>query len=618
MIKKNRLAAALAVLFLTASVTAPAAFAAESDFTYTLAVNGGASASVKVGDTVKVTLTLSENSGEDWTLYSAQDYVCFDPEYFSVDESSIAASNGFSASALTHGGQKDRVFVNRAEGGGADMPASAQILSFSLKALKTTSGSSAITHRGVEITRKDVTVKYETSVKEASVTVTSGSTSGSSGGDTSGGSTSGGSTAGSSGGGTGTSSGSTSGSSGGGGGGGGGSSSSSSGSKDTDADEPDTVITDPETPAAAAPEIKAPAASDETGSVKADVTADEIDAALDEAKGSGADTIVIVPETDTDGASRITVEIPKDAADSAAGASVGITVKTDIASVTIPSAALADLAGKSVGSLTVTAESVGSAVHIEIAADGAPTASLDGGVAVSLPFTPATGNVLVVIGSDGTESIVQKSIVDGSYISAIVDGSCTVKVIDNSKSFSDIAGHWAADNIAFVSSHEIFNGVSENEFAPDTPMNRGMLATALYRLEGSLAVPGQQVGFADVESGAWYEDAVAWASANGIVTGYGDGSFGPLNVITREQLATMIYRYAGSIGMDTVAAGSLEQFTDGGDVSDWAVDAMRWATGNGLVNGKAADGGAALDPAGQATRAEVAAISERLIKLMLS
>ena len=125
-----------------------------------------------------------------------------------------------------------------------------------------------------------------------------------------------------------------------------------------------------------------------------------------------------------------------------------------------------------------------------------------------------------------------------------------------------------------------------------------MLATVLHNLESN---PYQPISgaFADVNNGAWYAEGVAWAAANGIVTGYGSGQYGPNDNITREQLAVMLWRYAGS----PAATNRELYFADAYRASDWALEALRWATENGIINGK---GNSILDPTGQATRAETA------------
>ena len=221
------------------------------------------------------------------------------------------------------------------------------------------------------------------------------------------------------------------------------------------------------------------------------------------------------------------------------------------------------------------------------------------------------GNVLVVVHPDGTEEILKKSLVDGETASALLNGSATVKLVDNTKSFTDTANHWAGDSIAFVTSHELFQGTSGGTFSPDAPMNRAMLATVLYRLEDAEANGGNP--FTDVAAGTWYTDAVTWASANQIVSGTGSG-FAPDRDLTRQELVTMLYRYAKSVGMDTDKTTDLDGYADSGNVADWAAEAMAWAVKSGLIAGR---GGAVLAPEGTATRAEVATILQRLVALMV-
>ena len=134
-------------------------------------------------------------------------------------------------------------------------------------------------------------------------------------------------------------------------------------------------------------------------------------------------------------------------------------------------------------------------------------------------------------------------------------------------------------------------------------MTRGMLATVLYRLAKE---PETNAGdlFNDVADGQYYTEAVAWAAGKGIVNGYGDGTFGPGNSITREQLAVMLWRYAGS----PASAGTLDGFNDRDKIHAWAADALAWAVEQKIVSGR---GGGILDPIGQATRAEVAAMLMR-------
>ena len=174
--------------------------------------------------------------------------------------------------------------------------------------------------------------------------------------------------------------------------------------------------------------------------------------------------------------------------------------------------------------------------------------------------------------------------------------------------FTDVAeGTWYADAVNYVYQQGLMTGTSEDRFSPDVTTNRAMLVTILYRLEGSPAVSGG-VSFPDVAAGQWYADAVAWASANGIVNGYDNGSFGPDDTITREQMATIFYRYASYKGYDMSASASLNGYSDAAKVSHYAADAMGWAIGAGLITGTS---DTTLPPAGSATRAQAAVILTR-------
>ena len=209
------------------------------------------------------------------------------------------------------------------------------------------------------------------------------------------------------------------------------------------------------------------------------------------------------------------------------------------------------------------------------------------------------GTVAVLIHEDGAREVVRKSVADNGTVTIPLDGSAKLEIVDNSKQFADVpATSWAADAVAFASSHELFNGASFTQFSPEQPMSRGMLAVVLHNLEGN---PAQTLtgAFVDVDNSQWYAKGVAWAEAQGIIGGYGNGQFGPNDNITREQLAVMLWRYAGS----PAATDRELHFADAHRASDWALEALRWATENGIINGK---GGGILDPTGQATRAETA------------
>ena len=164
--------------------------------------------------------------------------------------------------------------------------------------------------------------------------------------------------------------------------------------------------------------------------------------------------------------------------------------------------------------------------------------------------------------------------------------------------FTDVArGAWYYDAVSYVYANGLMQGTGQTLFSPDRTTTRGMIATILYRLEKEPTAGA--VSFSDVSEGQYYTEAVAWASQNGIVNGYGNHRFGPDDPITREQLAVMLWRYSGS----PATAVSDLNFMDAGENSNWALEALCWAVENGIVSGKS---GGILDPQGRATRAEVA------------
>ena len=228
-------------------------------------------------------------------------------------------------------------------------------------------------------------------------------------------------------------------------------------------------------------------------------------------------------------------------------------------------------------------------------------------VIIATPVTPGTVAV-----DTATGRIIQRSIPTADGLKIRLDHSTQFILEDRGKTFSDTQGHWAGDSIAFVTAHELFSGTSESTFDPNLPMTRAMLMTVLARLDGK-----------DTEGGSiWYEKGMAWAVASGI----SDGS-DPEGQITREQLAAMLWRYAGEpaaagdlssypdtgdvqVPMPGLAGspGTLAPYPDAGDVSAWAVNAMAWAVWNGIINGSS-DG--RLHPQGSALRSEVAAMLTR-------
>ncbi len=176
--------------------------------------------------------------------------------------------------------------------------------------------------------------------------------------------------------------------------------------------------------------------------------------------------------------------------------------------------------------------------------------------------------------------------------------------------FTDVqAGVWYADAVKYVFEQGLMSGISAQQFGPDSTVTRGQVVTILWRLAGSPTVSGKT--FTDVSASVWYADAVAWASANGVVSGYESGLFGPEDQVTREQLAAILYRYALISGKDTEKTADLSGYTDSVTISTWAPQAVKWAVGSGLISGT---GATTLSPRGTATRAQIAVILQNYCK----
>ena len=169
---------------------------------------------------------------------------------------------------------------------------------------------------------------------------------------------------------------------------------------------------------------------------------------------------------------------------------------------------------------------------------------------------------------------------------------------------------WFYDDAMFVYKNGLMLGTSKTLLSPHGTVTRGMMATILWRMEGSLAPKGEN-SFTDVEAGMWYTDAITWAAENGIFAGYSMDKFGPDDPITREQLTAIFYRYADYKGYKLTVTGNLDKFEDADKITDYAKMVMQWAVGNGLIKGKAET---LLDPQGTATRAEIAAMLHRFIE----
>lgn len=204
---------------------------------------------------------------------------------------------------------------------------------------------------------------------------------------------------------------------------------------------------------------------------------------------------------------------------------------------------------------------------------------------------------------------------DGTYTFTMPNGQVKVAVTfvevqPEPLPFTDVKeGDWFHDAVRYVYDNGLMDGVGDGQFAPNATTNRAMVVTILYRLAGEPDVSGD-LGFTDVEPGLWYSNAVAWAAQKGIVNGISETEFAPSGDLTREQLATILYRYAESMGYDVSAQADLSGFPDAGDIQSYATQALAWAVAEGLLQGFEDD---SLQPGGTATRAQIAAILMRFL-----
>lgn len=280
----------------------------------------------------------------------------------------------------------------------------------------------------------------------------------------------------------------------------------------------------------------------------------------------GTDGTTIVEKTDSDGNTTTEITVPAEAADAAKGAPVEV-----------PAA-------------------------IEVAENQEVSVSAPAGTVVSIPADSANaGNVVVVVNADGTETPVPLSLVENGKIIVKLDGDQTIKVIDNAKDFEDVsAGYWAADDIDFASSREIFKGIDNGSaYEPETALTRNMMMTVLARVDGADTA----------NSDPWYAKGQAWAVENGV----SNGLWGEDN-ITREQLVTMLFNYANKTGLDTSARADVSGMENADVVSSWATEAVQWAVAEGILKGV---DNTDLAPQGLATRAQAAAFMQRYVKTAL-
>lgn len=234
------------------------------------------------------------------------------------------------------------------------------------------------------------------------------------------------------------------------------------------------------------------------------------------------------------------------------------------------------------------------------------------GKVITLTALPNSGYVLkslTVTTASGT-SVPVANQSSGKYTFTMPAAAVTVKAVfaaqetDPDFPFADVAkGRWYYEGVRYAYENGLMSGTGEGTFSPDLPTSRGMLVTILYRLAGSPAAGS--ASFTDVAKGQWYADGVAWASANGVVSGYPDGSFRPNDTITREQMAAILYQYARIQGKLDDSRADLSIFSDLDSLSAYAKEPMSWAVAQGLFSGVSAD---TLAPGGSTTRAQAAVI----------
>ena len=385
-------------------------------------------------------------------------------------------------------------------------------------------------------------------------------------------------------------------------------------------------------------ETLAPSAALSNGAAAASVSAADMANVIAAVKKSKGNEITIEPKV-TGTAQQIAVSIPKiSLSDMAAQTTADLRVQTPVGSVIIPSGALRALTSQAAGStVTVTLTSVDraslTAAQSEAAGGRAvfDISILSGGnsitrfgndqITISLPYTLKNGEDASGVAVWYLDNLGKLQQMTTAYDSAKALATFTTPHLSHyvvgytppwTNQFSDVqSADWFYGAVKYAMQKELFRGISASTFAPNAPMTRSMLVTVLYRLEGEPAVTGES-GFTDIPGGRWDSDAVTWASANQIVSGYGDGRYGANDPIMREQLAAILYRYTQYKGHDVTKTADLKHYTDASSLSPWAEDAVKWANAEGLITGTAAT---ILAPTDGATRAQVATSLMRFLEI---
>ncbi len=393
--------------------------------------------------------------------------------------------------------------------------------------------------------------------------------------------------------------------------------------------------------------VKAEATVDASGTAKAEVKSETVADAVKNAAEKKADSIVIAPEVSGD-AKEVKVELPKESvSEIAKSTDAALVIETDKGSVEVPNEVLKEIAEQADGAnveISVAVKSVEDAAVKEAISDKVgDDANTDNAAVAEITVTSGDKKITTFSGKMINASVSvdgKKGFAEGKkYLTLVISengkrellaGKCskgadgklnvgvkvghlsTFVVLDKElKSFADAEAHWSADAVDFAVANGLMNGTSDTAFAPNMTLNRAMLVTILYRLAGSPAV-AEAAKFTDVAAGEWYSDAVAWAAANGIVTGKTETTFAPMENITREQFATMLMRYCKFAGVDTAKNADLSAFTDSASISNYAKDALAWANASGIITGRTAT---TIAPTGSATRGEAATMLMRFMQM---
>lgn len=341
------------------------------------------------------------------------------------------------------------------------------------------------------------------------------------------------------------------------------------------------------------------------------------------AQTNGSGEMVIAPKNIGD-ANPITLTLSKAALSDLLGKTTAkLTIATPLADVTLSNAALAALNAAGDGPITITIDQTADDT-IKVTTQNGDTVLTDlGNMIVVIAAAGINENTVVAqINADGSQTIIKDaSIVSNLSVSDVtvspkysvrvpVTGSVTLQLINNDQTFTDINGHWAAEYIEFVAARGLMQGTGNDKFSPNVALTRGMLVTILWRLDGEADVD-TAAGFSDVAAGSYYAKAVDWAKEHEIVNGVGSGKFNPDGNISRQDMVSIMSRYAAYLGMDVTAdTNLLAGFSDFDQVSEYAQEAFAWAYQAELVNGTSST---TLSPTGTATRAQFAAVLERFI-----